>query len=643
MGAIRRLVITFVLAICVLAAPTSAAAQIVFESTDLSEFPTVSMSVRLPKEVVSVSSPAISVRENSVEVAGATIEPVGGEQKPVDIVLLLDVSGSMAGEPLSAAKEAARLFVQGLGPQDRVALISFASRPEELVRFTSDKSKLLAAISGLSARGETALHDGIVDAAALLGESDRSARYVVLLSDGGDTVSGASLDDAERAVMRAEAVVYAVALVSPEYDAAPLKTLAAVSGGKFLSSADPGAFSAMFSGIAEELHDVYLVRYSSLEPATKDLEIAVTAEGGGERAEAVVVVANPMFEAALAPAADSSSASAATPPIDTFWTVLSLSGVAILVFAATAMFSWWALSQLARKRGPLDGLSFYDQVRHEKSVDDSPEAPADETMKARVLSAVDRLATPRGFTALIKARIDRTGLSLRPLEFIYFHLVGVLVIGSAVWIGSRSLMAFVISVALASALPLVVLDVLIARRRAAFERQLPDILSLIAGSLRAGWGVQQSIELVVEQSSDPARSEFSRAQAQMRLGMQLEVALGAMAERLDSADFRWTVTAIGIQREVGGNLAEVLDTVASTIRERVELRRHVSSLTAEGRFSGIVLAILPFLLLAGMAVVSPGYLGAMFVTPIGWMLLVFGLLLLIVGSVWMLKLTKVEV
>jgi tight adherence protein B len=116
-----------------------------------------------------------------------------------------------------------------------------------------------------------------------------------------------------------------------------------------------------------------------------------------------------------------------------------------------------------------------------------------------------------------------------------------------------------------------------------------------------------------------------------------------MAERLDSEDFRWTVTAIAIQREVGGNLAEVLDIVAETIRTRAELRRHVSALTAESRFSAVILAILPFFILGALAVVSPAYLGVMLGSTIGLVSMAFGGVLLIIGLVWIMRLTKVEV
>jgi tight adherence protein B len=188
-----------------------------------------------------------------------------------------------------------------------------------------------------------------------------------------------------------------------------------------------------------------------------------------------------------------------------------------------------------------------------------------------------------------------------------------------------------------------VLQIRIDRRRAAFEEQLPDVLSLVAGSLRAGWGVQQAISLVVEEVPDPSAAEFRRVEAETRFGLPFEDALIRMADRVNSDDFRWTVAAIAIQREVGGNLAEVLDIVTSTIRQRGELRRHVHALTAEGRFSAIVLVLLPFLTMAGLVVIAPRYVALLFSSNLSIGILLLGAVLLLVGVVWILRLTKVEI
>jgi tight adherence protein B len=202
--------------------------------------------------------------------------------------------------------------------------------------------------------------------------------------------------------------------------------------------------------------------------------------------------------------------------------------------------------------------------------------------------------------------------------------------------------AFIV-VLLATLGPMLYLDLKARSRQNAFEEQLPQILNLIAGSLRAGWGLLQSVDMVVQETLPPASEEFARVQTEARLGLPVEDALQAMADRVGSEDFAWAVSAIAIQREVGGNLAEVLDVVAATIRDRAALRRHVSALTAEGRISAIILLALPFVEGIFLYVVNPTYMRPMFTEPLGWIIIGIGLLLLVVGSLWLVRAMKVEV
>jgi len=148
---------------------------------------------------------------------------------------------------------------------------------------------------------------------------------------------------------------------------------------------------------------------------------------------------------------------------------------------------------------------------------------------------------------------------------------------------------------------------------------------------------------VVDEVGDPARSEFRRVQAESRLGLPLEDALHRMANRVDSEDLRWTVSAISIQREVGGNLSEVLNTVARTIRERAELKRSVSALTAEGRYSAVVLTLMPFVMFGGLLLVSTDYALQLLNTGIGRSMLILGGTLLAIGTFWINRVVNVEV
>jgi tight adherence protein B len=181
------------------------------------------------------------------------------------------------------------------------------------------------------------------------------------------------------------------------------------------------------------------------------------------------------------------------------------------------------------------------------------------------------------------------------------------------------------------------------RRRKAFNAALPDTLQLMSGSLAAGLSLAQSIDTIVREGTEPVTSEFRRVLVETRLGVPLDAALDGVAERFESKDFEWVVMAINIQREVGGNLAELLDTVAATMREREYLRRQVLSLSAEGRISAWVLGALPPLFLLYLLVAQRDYVMPLFTDVRGLMMLIGATLWLLVGVFWMSKLVKVEV
>ena len=165
----------------------------------------------------------------------------------------------------------------------------------------------------------------------------------------------------------------------------------------------------------------------------------------------------------------------------------------------------------------------------------------------------------------------------------------------------------------------------------------------MSGSLSAGLSLAQSIDTIVREGTDPIASEFRRVVIETRLGVTLEDSMEGVAERMQSRDFAWVVMAIRIQREVGGNLAELLLTVAATLREREYLRRHVRALSAEGRLSCYILGGLPPGFLLYLALSRPDYVKPMYTTPIGWILVAVMAVLLGVGVFWMSKVAKVDV
>lgn len=180
------------------------------------------------------------------------------------------------------------------------------------------------------------------------------------------------------------------------------------------------------------------------------------------------------------------------------------------------------------------------------------------------------------------------------------------------------------------------------RRRTAFALQLDETSQMLAGSLRAGYSFTQAMSMVGREAASPTAEEFARISNELRVGRSLSEAMEHTASRMRSDDFSWIAQAVAINREVGGNLADVLEGVSHTIRERAQLRRQVASLSAEGRLSAIILIALPFVIVAMLLVANPGYLNLLFTRPLGWMMLAVAVILLIVGSLWLRKTVQIK-
>ncbi len=251
----------------------------------------------------------------------------------------------------------------------------------------------------------------------------------------------------------------------------------------------------------------------------------------------------------------------------------------------------------------------------------------------------DNVLRRRGRAEALTAALDAAGIDVRPGELLVAVTVATVVGLVAAW----ALVAPVVGLVVGAAVPLLVrmaIDFLAARRRRKFSDQLADTLQILAGSLRAGHGLAQGIHTVGVEAESPTAEEFRRLTIETRLGRDLVDALTGLADRVGGDDFRWVVQAIEIQRDVGGDLSEVLDTVASTIRDRTRIRRQVSALSAEGRMSAWVLMLLPFGLAGVMYVTNPAFLSPLFHSGPGYKLLAVGAALLVVGGLWLRRIVK---
>ena len=181
------------------------------------------------------------------------------------------------------------------------------------------------------------------------------------------------------------------------------------------------------------------------------------------------------------------------------------------------------------------------------------------------------------------------------------------------------------------------------QRMAAFERQLPEALELVSRALRAGHAFSVGLKLVGDEAADPIGIEFRRVFDEVSMGVALPQALQNMTDRLDCVDLRFFVTSVLVQRETGGNLAEIIDSLASLIRKRFELQLRVNALSAEGRFSAVVLFALPLVVGGALFKINPEYMSTLFTDPMGQNMVMVGSFLMVAGAIIMKRMVAIKV
>jgi tight adherence protein B len=278
------------------------------------------------------------------------------------------------------------------------------------------------------------------------------------------------------------------------------------------------------------------------------------------------------------------------------------------------------------------------------------QAPAAEAKKDKKRSRrdIDPFATLSGdvqdkrFSSRVQRDLARADLRLRVAEYYYIR-IGLALGLAAVLLVLRDPLSALVGALLGYFLPRMWVGRRIGSRLNAFNKQLPDTISLLSNSLRAGSSFLQSIELVSRETPAPMGSEMGRVVREVNLGLSMEEALSNMVRRIKSDDLDLMVTAIGVQQQVGGNLAEILDTIAFTIRERVRIKGEIRTLTAQGRYSGYLVAFLPIGIMITLNFINPEFMQPLFTELIGQILLVVGGIMMAIGFFAIRKITDIKV
>lgn len=294
--------------------------------------------------------------------------------------------------------------------------------------------------------------------------------------------------------------------------------------------------------------------------------------------------------------------------------------------------------------------------RLEQFVGGSTTVVVEETPQERgspVADRLDKAIAGRGFTRGIKARLARADIKLRVSEYLALQIISAAGVAFVVYlIFDRSSPLALLGAVVGFFIPRFYVSRAAKKRLRAFENQLSDTLNLWVNALRSGYSVLQSMEAIATELPPPVSVEFERVVQEVRLGLSVPQALANMLRRMPSEDLDLVVTAVNIQREVGGNLAEILDTISFTIRERVRIKGEIRTLTAQGRLSGWIISLLPIGLALILLAINREYMSQLWVredpmileaVPCGWLVIGVGLFMMAIGMIAIQKIVDIEV
>jgi tight adherence protein B len=312
--------------------------------------------------------------------------------------------------------------------------------------------------------------------------------------------------------------------------------------------------------------------------------------------------------------------------------------IVVAVLAVLALVATFGILLGSRQANVERQLAGYQKPDEVVAAPSGPET----AIVQRGVDFASGIAQRTGALERIDRALEQADLPVRGAELVFYVPVAALLIFLLVAVIAGPV-AGLIGAGVVLAVPYLFVSNRQRSRQRAFERQLPETLTLLASSLRAGFSLMQGLETVAQEIGPPMRRELQRVFTEVRLGRGVEDALGDAADRLGSRDLAWSVMAIKIQRDVGGNLATLLDTVADTMLKRERIRQEIQVLTAEGRASAVILSLMPPLAALGVWLLQPGYVKGLFDHTIGVIAVVAAVALNIIGWFWLRRIMDIEV
>ena len=615
----RRLVPALA-ALAVLLVPAGALAATV--EADSSDYPVV-------RAIFVSESPSLvapEVTENGQPVADLVATNLG---RAKSISLLIDRSQSMAGQPLADAVEAARAFVAAKPPEDRISVATFATQPTLMTSFqasTTDADSALRTIEVDPVTGTT-LYDAVVVASNSLASETYLGRVVIVVTDGNETRSKASLEDTIAAAQNAGASVYVVGIESKLFNPEPLQQLAEETGGNYYPAASSEALGDVYGSIAEELSRTWRLEY--VTAALPSEKVSLVAAAGSETASAQLVAPG-------APVVKRTPAVEGRLPEQFFGSVWGQAAFALVVglLVLIACGFLFAAPKGAWLKGRLDP----HLGTRRRAVKESGARERLHFAASLFRATEATLGSFKPWKRLHRM-LERADLPLRTPEFVYI-IAAAAVLGSLVTAGFTRSAPFILAGLGAGLVPYLFVAYKARKRVKAFENQLPDLLITMAAGLKAGHSFRQALQSVVDEDQPPASKELKRVLTETRLGRPMDEALVDMAQRIGSKNFEFVITAVTIQRQVGGSLASLFDMVADTVRNRQQFAKKIKGLTAMGRGSAYVLIGLPFIVAGLLSVMNPEYMRPLWHTGTGQKLILLMFVMITLGSLALRKIVN---
>jgi len=586
-------------------------------------YPVKTYVLQLPS-IQSLTIHNVDVTENGNPVLSPTLVPASNASKEAfGTVLVLDTSYSMAGDPLAAAVEAEQTFASHRNRNEQLGAINFWNGSKVALPLTTDAKKISTKLSTVPpVHGGTHIYDAVARAAAMLKAAHIGSGSIVVLSDGADRNSTKSLQEVAQAARAAHIRIYTVGLSGPTFRPTTLKALAAAGRGQYAPAKSTAELNQIFDALGQQISSEYLLQYKSQADPDKRVRVKVQVSDVGTATTGYRTPALTVDTGAPPPFNPSIGDRIVDSPITKI--LLALLCAAVIAFLVIAilqprrsglparMAEFVSIRGLQRDKGQTETAADTEEAEHQSSW-----ARFEET-----LEIADIKVSPETIIA--------GTFALTALTFLLIY-AGT---GSFLW------------ALFALGVPWLVREWVIrtlAHRRNRFAEQLPDALQVIASALRSGHSLPGALAVVVESASEPMKSEMQRVVAEEQLGIPMERSLLVVAERMASKDVEQLALVSELQREAGGNAAEVVDRVAETVRERFDLKRMIQTLTMQGRMSRWIVSALPIGIIIILQLENPHYLHPLLASTGGK--IVFGLAAAwaVAGSYAIKRIVEIEV